>query len=120
MSKILVGHPINAERRERGVSEANVVLLRGCGSLSDLPTFQELHGLKSCVVAPTKIIAGKEFLNTYNQLLVSRALIARPYFVSQCITMGFGMHQLMAIDYPASVNEGQCQIKLWTALFMLY
>lgn len=59
MSKVLVEHPINAERRERGVSVANVVLLRGCGSLSDLPKFEELHGLKSCVVAPTKIIAGE-------------------------------------------------------------
>ncbi|GMH33625.1 hypothetical protein BSKO_01459 [Bryopsis sp. KO-2023] len=51
-------HPLNADRKQQGLTQANVVLLRGCGSRMDLPTFEETHGMKSFVVAPTKIIAG--------------------------------------------------------------
>lgn len=54
----LKGHPINNERAEQGKTIANVVLLRGCGVLLKLEDFKDRHGLKSCIVAPTKILGG--------------------------------------------------------------
>lgn len=58
MRRILRSHPLNLERASQGKSVANVVLLRGCGIRIQVPSFFEKHGLWSCMVAPTKIIAG--------------------------------------------------------------
>ncbi len=44
--------------RSQGLPVANVVLLRGCGSRIRVPDFQQLHGMRGVIVAPTKIIAG--------------------------------------------------------------
>ncbi|KAL1563220.1 putative 2,3-bisphosphoglycerate-independent phosphoglycerate mutase [Salvia divinorum] len=57
ISRILVGHPVNARRVAEGKNIANVVLLRGCGIRIEVPPFEKLHGLRPCMVAPTKIIA---------------------------------------------------------------
>lgn len=58
IGKVLEGHPINEQRRTNGLSPANMVLLRGCGTRINVASFEQLHGLKGCLVAPTKIIAG--------------------------------------------------------------
>lgn len=58
MRRVLDNHPINAARREAGLNPANVVLLRGCGCRIKVAPFSERHGLRACLVAPTKIIAG--------------------------------------------------------------
>ncbi|KAI3885209.1 hypothetical protein MKW98_002601 [Papaver atlanticum] len=58
MSKILIAHPLNAKRLVEGKNIANIVLLRGCGIRIEVPPFEKKHGLWSCMVAPTKIIAG--------------------------------------------------------------
>ncbi|KAL9230124.1 hypothetical protein vseg_005513 [Gypsophila vaccaria] len=58
ISRILVGHPINAKRAGEGKNIANVVLLRGCGIRIEVLPFEKQHGLRPCMVAPTKIIAG--------------------------------------------------------------
>ncbi len=55
---VLVAHPINAQRAAAGQAVANVVLLRGCGSRIKVPGFRQRHGMRACLVAPTKIIAG--------------------------------------------------------------
>ena len=55
----LGAHPLNLERRRAGRPPANVVLLRGCGKRLDAPAFADTHGgLRACMIAPTKIIAG--------------------------------------------------------------
>ncbi|KAI8467172.1 MAG: 2,3-bisphosphoglycerate-independent phosphoglycerate mutase-domain-containing protein [Monoraphidium minutum] len=62
----LAPHPINAARAAEGLNVANVVLLRGCGcrikararARACVPPFDEVHGMRACLVAPTKIIAG--------------------------------------------------------------
>ncbi|CAI5458911.1 unnamed protein product [Closterium sp. Yama58-4] len=69
----LKNHPINAQRAAQGKNVANVVLLRGCGiriegfssrilphtsTSLQVPTFKDRHGMRACMVAPTKIIAG--------------------------------------------------------------
>lgn len=56
--KRLQNHPINQKRAAAGKNVANVVLLRGCGMRLKLPSFQERHALRSCIVAPTKILGG--------------------------------------------------------------
>ncbi|KAI8055856.1 2,3-bisphosphoglycerate-independent phosphoglycerate mutase-domain-containing protein [Syncephalis plumigaleata] len=55
---VLSVHPVNEERRKMGKPPANCVLLRGCGSRIKVPTIEEMHGLKSFMIAPTCIIAG--------------------------------------------------------------
>ncbi|CAI5493393.1 unnamed protein product [Closterium sp. Naga37s-1] len=54
----LKNHPINAQRAAQGKNVANVVLLRGCGIRIEVPSFKDRHGMRPCMVAPTKIIAG--------------------------------------------------------------
>jgi 2,3-bisphosphoglycerate-independent phosphoglycerate mutase len=56
--EVLKDHPINAARAAEGKAVANVVLLRGCGVRMKLPSFQEKHGMKACIVAPTKVLGG--------------------------------------------------------------
>ncbi|KAL8240822.1 hypothetical protein R6Q59_014177 [Mikania micrantha] len=56
--KILVAHPLNQKRVSEGKNIANIVLLRGCGIRIEVPAFEKNHGLRPCMVAPTKIIAG--------------------------------------------------------------
>lgn len=58
ISRLLVSHPVNEKRVAEGKNVANVVLLRGCGIRIEVPPFEEKHGLRPCMVAPTKIIAG--------------------------------------------------------------
>ncbi|GFR43969.1 hypothetical protein Agub_g5113, partial [Astrephomene gubernaculifera] len=55
---VLSAHPLNAARAAAGQGVANVVLLRGCGCRIRVPAFRQQHGLRPCLVAPTKIIAG--------------------------------------------------------------
>jgi hypothetical protein len=54
----LESHPLNLERAKKGLSVANVVLFRGCGSRIRVPSFNDVHGVKAFMVAPTCIIAG--------------------------------------------------------------
>ncbi|KAL0023909.1 hypothetical protein WJX79_009725 [Trebouxia sp. C0005] len=58
LQAVLQDHQVNKQRIAHGSSPANVVLLRGCGSRIAVPTFLERHGMRACMVAPTKIIAG--------------------------------------------------------------
>lgn len=51
-------HPINLERERQNEPPANIVLLRGPGERINVPTFEEIHGLKPFMIAPTCIIAG--------------------------------------------------------------
>eukprot|EP00884_Botryococcus_braunii_P022159 jgi/Botrbrau1/8627/Bobra.0196s0021.2 len=57
-ASILREHPVNKERRLQNKPLANIVLLRGCGTRVALASFEEAHGLRACMVAPTRIIAG--------------------------------------------------------------
>ncbi|GAM26748.1 hypothetical protein SAMD00019534_099230 [Acytostelium subglobosum LB1] len=56
--EVLEHHPINVERAEQNLPQANVVLLRGCGVRAQVPTFAEKYNMKSFMIAPTCIIAG--------------------------------------------------------------
>lgn len=83
--RILRKHPKNiiASVKKRPVS--NVLLLRGASERIHVPTFEEMHGVKSFLIAPTKIIAGigmtvgidiikaRGATGTYNTDLISKA-----------------------------------------------
>ncbi|KAK9901638.1 hypothetical protein WJX75_006034 [Coccomyxa subellipsoidea] len=58
LCNVLQDHPVNMERITAGKPPANIVLLRGCGSRIAVESFEQRHGLRACMVAPTKIIAG--------------------------------------------------------------
>mmetsp|Transcript_20908 Transcript_20908/g.66218 ORF Transcript_20908/g.66218 Transcript_20908/m.66218 type:complete len:280 (+) Transcript_20908:11-850(+) len=51
----LRGHAVNRERAAAGKAAANVLLLRGCATLIEVPSFQERHGRRACIVSPTKV-----------------------------------------------------------------
>jgi len=48
---ILKDHPLNKERKEKGLPVANYILTRGASELQNLPTFKERYGLSACCIA---------------------------------------------------------------------
>lgn len=58
MYHILSNHSINIDRVNNHQLPANIVLLRGCGQLISVPSFQSHNQYNSCMMAPTCIIRG--------------------------------------------------------------
>ncbi len=56
--EVLDGHPVNEERRREGKPPANAVLPRGAGSLKDVDSFEDVHGMSGAVVAGSSLIKG--------------------------------------------------------------
>jgi 2,3-bisphosphoglycerate-independent phosphoglycerate mutase len=56
--KILEKHPLNSERRKKGLLKANALLLRGVGMLSHIPSFEEKYGMRLAVIAGITLIKG--------------------------------------------------------------
>jgi 2,3-bisphosphoglycerate-independent phosphoglycerate mutase len=54
----LEGHPVNAERRKRGLKEANSIWLWGQGKAPKLPLFNEKFGLGGGVISAVDLIKG--------------------------------------------------------------
>jgi 2,3-diphosphopglycerate-independent phosphoglycerate mutase len=54
----LENHPMIIERKSKGMTYTNVVLLRGAGHFAETRSFEEKHGLKGFMIAPTAIIGG--------------------------------------------------------------
>jgi 2,3-bisphosphoglycerate-independent phosphoglycerate mutase len=55
---ILSGHPLNTERVEKGLSPANVVLIRGAGEMGHFEPFSKKYGLTGSVIAAASLITG--------------------------------------------------------------
>ncbi len=55
---ILETHPINLERRKKGLLEANSIWLWGQGKAPRMPSFQELFGLVGGVVSAVDLLKG--------------------------------------------------------------
>ncbi|PSN86330.1 phosphoglycerate mutase [Candidatus Marsarchaeota G1 archaeon BE_D] len=56
--EILDKHPLNIQRQKRGLPKANAILLRGAGSLANIPSFQALYRIKGFAVSGTAMIRG--------------------------------------------------------------
>ncbi len=55
---ILKEHPVNQERRKRGLEEANSIWLWGQGTAPELPHFKELHRVSGGVISAVDLING--------------------------------------------------------------
>lgn len=60
--RLLSDHPINQERRKRGLKPANSVWFWGQGTKPMLPSFKERHGLNGAVVTAVDLVKGLAFL----------------------------------------------------------
>ncbi|EPZ31344.1 archaeal type cofactor-independent phosphoglycerate mutase [Rozella allomycis CSF55] len=58
LRELLKQHPENERRNLKGMTQTNVVLLRGAGGLLEIPSFISKTSLKGFMIAPTCIIAG--------------------------------------------------------------
>ncbi|MEM2104715.1 MAG: 2,3-bisphosphoglycerate-independent phosphoglycerate mutase [Candidatus Bathyarchaeia archaeon] len=56
--KILKNHPVNEARAARGQPQANIVLLRGAGTIPKITPLNENYGVYACCVAATSLIRG--------------------------------------------------------------
>jgi len=56
--KILEEHPLNKERKEKGLKPANALLTRGAGQLPKLEPFSERYGLKAAIIAGGALYKG--------------------------------------------------------------
>lgn len=56
--RILKEHPVNAERKERGLPEANFILPRGAGRMPSLKTLSDKYGLRCAYIAGVMLIKG--------------------------------------------------------------
>lgn len=56
--QVLSNHPLNKERREKGLNPANALLTRGAGHLPKLEPFSERYGLKAAVIAGGALYKG--------------------------------------------------------------
>lgn len=56
--EILKDHPVNIERRKRGLHEANSIWLWGEGRRPQLENFKEKNGVSGCVVSAVDLLKG--------------------------------------------------------------
>ncbi|MEM0360181.1 MAG: 2,3-bisphosphoglycerate-independent phosphoglycerate mutase [Candidatus Diapherotrites archaeon] len=56
--KILDNHPLNLERKEKGLPTANYLLLRGAGKMKKAPSIKERFGLRACCIAGAGLYKG--------------------------------------------------------------
>lgn len=54
----LENHPVNIERKKRGLLPANALLPRGAGVLKQIPSFKERFGLSAAAIAEVGLISG--------------------------------------------------------------
>lgn len=55
---ILNGHPLNSDRRAKGLKEANAIIYRGGGEVPSLPDFNKKYSMKGGFVAAVALVSG--------------------------------------------------------------
>ncbi len=55
---VLSAHPLNKERKKKGLPEANIVLVRGAGMFKPVQSFEERFGMKACCIAGAGLYKG--------------------------------------------------------------
>lgn len=56
--KVLIEHPVNRNRAERGLPEANMILIRGAGVVPKVGSLRKTFGINSACVAAVSLIKG--------------------------------------------------------------
>jgi 2,3-bisphosphoglycerate-independent phosphoglycerate mutase len=57
-TSILKAHPLNKERKEKGLMPANMILIRGAGEMGHFEPFEQKYGLSGSVIAAATLISG--------------------------------------------------------------
>ncbi|MGD0079052.1 MAG: 2,3-bisphosphoglycerate-independent phosphoglycerate mutase [Methanoregula sp.] len=57
-TRILFSHPVNRDRVKKGLSPANIVLMRGAGEMGIFEPFGQKYGLSGSVIAAASLITG--------------------------------------------------------------
>ncbi len=57
-TEVLSGHPLNLDRKARGLPVANVVLIRGAGKMGNFEPFSKRFGLNGGVISAAALITG--------------------------------------------------------------
>jgi 2,3-bisphosphoglycerate-independent phosphoglycerate mutase len=55
---ILEAHPVNRDRKVKGLMPANVILVRGAGEMGHFESFEQKYGLSGSVIAAATLISG--------------------------------------------------------------
>jgi 2,3-bisphosphoglycerate-independent phosphoglycerate mutase len=71
--KILKNHPLNLQRKKRGLLPANYILLREPGKIKEIPSFYHLWKLKACFIAGGALYKGIGRLLKMKEVLVKGA-----------------------------------------------
>jgi len=56
--EILKGHPVNEERKKKGLLPANIVLCRGAGKLPELTTLSSRYGIQAAAITAMPLVRG--------------------------------------------------------------
>lgn len=56
--EILKGHPVNEERKKKGLLPANIVLCRGAGTLPELTTLPHQYGIQAAAITAMPLVGG--------------------------------------------------------------
>jgi 2,3-bisphosphoglycerate-independent phosphoglycerate mutase len=57
-TRILFDHPLNKERVEKGLSPANIILMRGAGEMGHFEPFSARYGISGSVISAASLISG--------------------------------------------------------------
>jgi len=56
--EILESHPVNEERKKKGLPPANIILCRGAGTLPQLPTLPHQYGIQAAAINAVPLVGG--------------------------------------------------------------
>ncbi len=71
--KTLKDHPVNMERRKKGLKEANSIWLWGQGKAPKLPLFKDKYGLRGGVISAVDLLKGIGFYAGFETIAVDGA-----------------------------------------------
>lgn len=71
--RILENHPINAERKSKGLFPANAILLRGAGEISQVKPITEIYDIKALAIAAGALYKGVAIFAGMDQINVPKA-----------------------------------------------